>query len=212
MRVLYGPLITDARGRFGGIVASAWKGTRLVRRYREPANPDTALQKEVRRIFANLTRAYVAQQTDTRAAWEAYADGKTMIGRNVMVKKQVPILNGETDCNLMVGTPGDASTIGCTHSSAPGAGAITVTITEPSPLPTGWTITRAVAYCFKDSDWSTLGVDIKQTEGNDASSPYEVVLTGLDTVAYQVRAFLVWLAPDGTTRFSISSADQATPT
>lgn len=212
MIVYYGAIVADARGRFGGTVHSAWRGTRLVRVFRAPANPKTTDQLEVRRIFINLTRAWTVQGTETRAAWVSFALGKNFMGRNAMVAKQVPALNDQTDLNEMVGTPGDASTLPpVSIVVTPGAGQLAVTITEPT-LPTGWTIAKCVAFAIKDSDWSTAGVDVSQTEGEDETTPFEVTLTDLSTVLYQVRAFIVWTAPDGSTRYSAALGDTGTPT
>lgn len=215
MKVIYAPLVSSASGRFGGLVASSWKGISLVRRFAPPANPNTSAQQEVRMIFATLTKAYVTMTAQLRAAWEGFASGKAFIGRNHWIGLNVALLEDEVALTDLAGTPGDASTLGAVSMTVtPGANQLTVAITEPA-LPTGWTIAKAVAVCVLDGDWSTLTsyADLKWTETEDATSPYECVLAGLTaSVLYAVRAFLVWTDPNGDTRYSVSLADTGTPT
>ena len=213
MKLSYGAIVQDARGRFGGTVHSAWRATRLVRRFRAPANPKTAAQLEVRRIFINATRAWTVQGSRTRAAWESFSVGKNFLGRNVYIARQVPALKDQVDLAELIGTPGDASTLPpVSLVVVPGVGQLVCTVVTPTP-PTGWTVTGVVCYCIKDSDWSTAGVDVTQTEGEDLETPYEITLDGaLATVLYQVAAFIIWEDPKGDARYSASLIDSDTPT
>lgn len=207
------PLVSRVRGRFGGQVFSAWREVALVRRFRKPSNPKTADQLKVRRIFSNLTRAWTRQNTETRASWVSFALGKNFLGRNSFVAKNVPALNDQTDLLLFVGTPGDASTLPpVSIALTPGSGQIVAVVTPPT-APTGWTITKVVAYCVKDADWSAAAIpDVEQTEAEAASSPWECTLTGLATVLYVVVGFVVWVEPGGETRYSAAVLDSDTPT
>lgn len=213
MKVTYAPIVSDARGRFGGLVMSAWRATRVARRFREPANPKTTLQVAVRRIFINATRWWLANGTKTRAAWIAYAVGKNFQGRNKLIALQVPALKGDVNLNDMVGTPGDASTLApVSMVITPGVTQLSVAVTAPS-APSGWTITEVVGFVVLDSNWSTAGIDVKQTEAFDATTPYTLLFTDLTSAAlYQVRAWINWLAPDATQRYSASIAGTGTPT
>lgn len=212
MKVVYAPIVSDASGRFGGMVATKWRATNAFRRFRAPANPKTTLQLEVRRIFINASRFWTTQGARTRAAWTAFALGKNFQGRNRYIALQVPAMKGAANANLMVGTPGDASTLGftlCTFTA--GAGSITCAAT-PWTAPTGWSVVGVVAYAFRDSDWGAVGISVVQVEGEDLVTPYSIILSGLATVLHQCRAFVIWLAPDGTTRYSASTPGTATPT
>lgn len=212
MRVIFAPLVSDARGRFGGLVASAWRATRVVRRFEAPGNPNTALQQGVRMIFRNATRCYTCMTTRFRAAWEAYQTGKNFTGRNAFIARQVPALQGDVNLNDFVGTPGDASTLQPTIASVtPGAGSLTVAVNAPTP-PAGWTITTIVAFAIRDSDWDAALQSVFSYEAEDAAAPYSIVISGLAAVLHQVRAFIVWLAPDGSTRYSACSSSTGTPT
>lgn len=212
MKLSYGAVVQDARGRFGGTVHSAWRGVRLLRRFRAPSNPKTALQVEVRRIFINCGRAWLAQQTITRAAWTTYAVGKNFTGRNKFIALQVPALKGDPALADFVGTPGDASTIApASVTVTPGAGTLTCVVPTPT-APAGWTCTSAVVMAIQSSDWGSAGVSVAQAEGEDVTAPYSIALTGLPTVLFQVRAFYKWLAPDLSVRYSASASGSGTPT
>lgn len=212
MKVVYAPIVSDARGRFGGLVMSAWRGVRLARRFRSPSNPQTTDQMKVRRLFQNLTRAWTVQNTETRAAWVAFASGKDFTGRNSLIAKNVPAMNDQTDADDFFGTPGDASTIPPLSTAiVPSDGALEVTITPPT-VPSGWTVAACTAYCFLDADWSAASEDVAQVEAVDVTTPFVCDLTGLTNGSeYQVRSFIRWTAPDATTRYSACIAEQATP-
>ncbi|MGB8273918.1 MAG: hypothetical protein WCF16_01460, partial [Alphaproteobacteria bacterium] len=160
MKVTYAPLVSDARGRFGGLVMSAWRSARVCRRFRAPANPKTTLQLAVRRIFINSTRYFVRMKPITKAAWLSFAVGKNFQARNHLIALQVPALKTSANLVPLVGTPGDASTLMPTSISVvPGAGQLVITVGAPS-APTGWTLTSIVAFAVKDTDWRTAGVDV----------------------------------------------------
>ena len=214
MKVTYGPIVSSASGRFGGLVASNWKGVDLIRRFRAPSNPDTVAQQEVRTAFQNLNRMFVTMQTETKAAWNSFATGRAYTGRNKFIGRNVPLIMGDANMNQFEGTPGDASTIPpVSMTVTPGVATLTVDITEPT-TPTGWTLTSGQAACFEDFDPTVLQslADLVWTEDEDLTTPYSIALTGLNTVLYQAIGFLKWVAPDGTTRYSASLIDTGTPT
>lgn len=212
MKVQYAPLVSDARGRFGGLVMSAWRATRTARRFRAPSNPKTTLQVNVRRIFINCCRWWLKNGVRTRAAWVTYAQGKNFQGRNALVAREVPALKLSATLGPFVGTPGDASTLPpVSVNVVPGAGILTATVVAPA-IPTGWTLTCIAGFAVKDTDWRTLGVDVAQTEMEDVVTPFVLVFSGLATVLYQVRCWCVWLAPDATERHSACVVGSGTPT
>ena len=215
MKTILAPLVTSARGRFGGSVFSVWKGVTLVRRFASPSNPQSTTQVQVRNIMRNLTRIYIQLSTEWRATWESYAVGKPLIGRNVMIARNVAGLKGQANYANFVPAPGDASCVppgGATFTA--GIGQITIAVTEPA-VPTGWVITGAIGACIKDLDpdavqtWS----DCRPYEGIDLTSPFSIVISGLTLAQpYRCSAWLKWLAPDGTTRYSTAITGTATPT
>jgi len=215
MKITLGPLVSRASGRFGGTVASSWKGIDLVRKFRKPANPKTVAQTEVRNIFINLTRVFSLMGTRLKDAWDSQATGKAYIGRNNFIGKNVPDLQGQADLANLVATPGDASTIPpVSMTVTAGAGTLTVAVTTPT-APTGWTLTRVVAVALKDLDYGTVQAyaDLTPTEGEDATSPYSIVLSGLTAAqAYRVASFIHWTAPDASLRYSAAIKGTGTPT
>ncbi len=173
MKITLAPIVSDVRGRFGGLVFSAWRGVRLARRFRAPSNPKTSDQMKVRRIFQNLTRLWTVMNTVTRASWVAWAAGKDFTGRNALVGKNVAPLNDETDCDLYVGTPGDASTIPPVSTViTPGDTELSVAVTEPTE-PTGWTIANCTSYCFLDNDFSAAPCDVGQVEASAGFAEFD---------------------------------------
>ncbi len=215
MKVTYAPVVDRASGKFGGLVASSWKGIDLMRRFASPSQPDTAAQVEIRRIFQNLTRNYTQGPTYFKEAWDSFAIGKAFIGRNVIIRRNVPVLQGQADLTNYVFTPGDASTVPPpTATFTPGVTLITVVPSAPT-LPVGWTIERAVAVAIPSFDYGTLQsyVVTRPTEAFDVTSPYSIAITGLSTGSlYRCGTWLIWVAPDGSRRHSASFTGSATPT
>jgi len=166
-------------------------------------------------IFSTLTKAYVTMTAELHAAWEGFAAGKAFIGRNHWIGLNVPLLEDTTELATLAGTPGDASTLGpVTLVITPGSTELSCTVTVPT-APTGWTVASVVCVCVLDNDWSTLTAysDLKWTEVTDEEDPYVCLLENLTpSVLYAVRAFIKWTDPNGDTRYSVSLADEDTPT
>lgn len=212
MKITYAPIVSDVSGRFGGLVFSKWRGVRLARRFRSPANPSTADQIKVRNIFRNCNVFFIRQTSNVRAAWTAFAVGKDFTARNAYIGKQVPALNDDVNMDDFVGTPGDASTLAPQSMAlVPGVTEIVATVTPPI-LPAGWTITAVHAYCVQDNDLSAAVQGGGHIEATASESPWECTLTSLPVLLFQIRGYIEWLAPDGGTRYSISLADTSTPT
>ena len=212
MKVIYAPIVSSVSGRFGGLVFSNWRSVSLVRRFRKPANPKSTDQGYVRNIFRNSNISWIRQSPNVRAAWVASAVGKDFTGRNHYIGKQVPVLNDQTDLDNLVGTPDDASTLAPTSLVlTPGVNEIVATVTPPS-IPTGWSITKVHAYAIPDADWSSAVFANAHKEAEAAAGPWECTIALFAIVLHQVRGYIEWLAPDGTTRWSTSLADSNTPT
>ena len=208
MRVTYGAIVQDASGRFGGTVHSNWKGRQLVRRFRQPTNPDTVAQQGVRNIFRNLTRAYSIMPSRTKASWDTWVVGKPLIARNKLVAVNVPLLQGESNWSALEPTPGDSSTLPPAAFVPTGDNdQITTVLTAPA-IPTGWSIANAVACCIPEQGDPVTDIlpanECQIYEGADATSAYTPTITGLPAGDYYVWGFIEWLAPDGSTRYSAS--------
>jgi len=193
-------------------VYSKWKGRPYVRRHVIPSNPRTSEQTLTRTAFTWLQAVYKLAPALISAPWDAYAKGIVMTGRNAFTKQNLPTLRPATDLSVMVMSPGALGGLPPTAAVAtPGSGQLSVAVTAPSDIPVGWTVASAVVAVIKDQDPQT-DADYATFAGSDVSSPYTVVLTGLDTVLYQVFAWLTWTRPDGLTAYSPSIQTSGTPT
>lgn len=208
------PLLSfSAAGQIGKTqVYARWRGRSYVRRHVVPFNPQTAAQTQVRTVFSFLNAVYKLAPAIETAPWEAYASGKPLIGRNAFQKFNLPSLQTDTDLSGLVFSPGALGGLPPTAAVAtPGSGQLSVAVTAPGTLPSGWTITAAQVAVIRDQDPHTGTFDVI-TAGEDLTSPYTVVLTGLTgSELYRVGAWLKWLRPDGKIAYSPSIQTSGTP-
>lgn len=206
MKITYGAIVQRASGKFGGTVHSNWKGVDVVRRFAKPSNPNSVGQQATRNAFRALTLVYLLMPASTKAAWTSWVTGKPLIARNKLLGDNVPLIAGNANMAAFLPTPGDSSTLPPVAAvPTGGAGQISVSITAPT-TPAGWTLTAAWACCivnsFDPSAPSNTATEATMHEASDASAPYAAVITGLSAGTYYTWAFLQWLAPDGSTRYS----------
>jgi len=208
------PLLSfDASGTLAKtMVFSRWRGIPYVRRYVIPANPKTAGQSLTRNTFTMLTELWKVAGPLLVEPWGLYATGRKFLDRNAFIGQNIALMRSEVDMALFRASPGARGGLPPDSiSAAAGVATITVTFVNPTP-PTGWAIVAAVALAFPDQ-LPTIAFVGPSTEGEDTVTPFDtVVLAGLDTVLHQVFGFLQWTKPDGSTAFSISLQDSATPT
>ena len=210
MKVTYGAIVQRASGRFGGTVHSNWKGIDVVRRFARPTNPDTIAQQDVRNAFRQLSYMYGLLPTETKAAWATFATGKAFIARNKLIGINVPLIAGDASYSSFLPTPGDSSTVPpVAFVPTGGNDQITTVITAPS-VPTGWTLTGAVAACLNNdanpSDDTAEAPVLTMSEAIDLATPFAPTITGLIATDYLTWSFLKWLAPDGSVRYSSALA------
>jgi len=208
------PLLSfDARGQIGKTqVYSSWKGRPYARRYTIPANPQSAEQTLTRNCFSFLQATYKLAPPLFTAAWESYIKGKVLTSRNAFTKFNLPVLRGEADLANFQFSPGSMGGLPPTSVVAtPAADSLSVAITVPSVVPTGWTIQAAVAASIADQDPDT-GVLTTIVAGEDLTAAYVIVLAGLDEVLHQVGAWLRWVRSDGIIAYSPAIVTTGTPT
>jgi len=208
------PLLSfDARGQIGKTqVYGSWKGRSYVRRHVVPANPQSTEQTITRNAFSFLQSVYKQAPALATDPWDAYAKGAVMTARNAFTKFNLPVIRDMADLDNMVLSPGAKGGPPPTAAvSTPGSDQLSVAVTAPTVLPQGWTIYSAVVAAIRDQDPDT-GVLFNITAGEDTTSPYTVVLTGLGAHEYQYRAWLKWNRPDGTFAYSPSIGGQSTST
>lgn len=195
-----GPLLSfDARASIGKtVVYSSWKGIPYARRHVVPANPDTADQQAVRGVFKWLMSVWSYMPASVQEAWNAYAEGQPLTGRNAIAKFNVAPLQGQTDLTNFIMSPSARSgPIAATATFTPGNDLVTVDAT-PGPLPAGWTVVELIAAAIRQQDPSS-GVLYTVTAGTDTTSTYQVVLSGLASAqTYVCGAWFKYLRPDGT--------------
>jgi len=208
------PLLSfDASGTVAKTQTYArWKGRPYVRRYAIPSNPQTSEQSLTRNTFSFLNNVYKFAPPEVTAPWTAYIRGLAMTERNAFQKFNLAALRPETDLALMVLSPG---ALGGLPPSAvvatPGDDQLSIAITAPTSVPTGWTIQEAVAAVILDQD-PQAPTDFAIHADVDTTSTYTIVITDLAAALQQVFAWFVWNRPDGRLAYSPSIQTSATPT
>lgn len=211
MAKLTGPLLSfGAKGQIGKTLVTAdWKGIKYARQYTVPANPNTSGQQLTRGVFGFLQSFWLNSPTLFRAPWTANAVGRGYTDRNKLVAENMPVLRGETDCLLFIGSPGalggpPADTIVAVAGAV--AGDLEVTVTCPDP-PTGWTLASVTMCAFPDQDPGTAFTG-PIVAASDAASPFVQTLAGLPAGATCIAvAWPVWTRPDGKTAYGPAILD-----
>jgi hypothetical protein len=191
-------------------VYSSWKGRPYVRRYTIPANPNSSDQQLTRNTFRWLTNLWKFMPGSATDAWKLFADSSRITDRNAWIKLNNGPLREETDLlNMTISPSARSGLIAAGITATPGAGQLTVALTAPD-LPQGWTISNSYAAAIADQDPQTETL-YAVTAGTDATAPYSIVLTGLDTVLYLVGGWFQFTRPDGTFAYGRSLQVTATP-
>lgn len=168
-------------------VYSTWKGIPYVRRYTQPANPRSTGQVTTRTAFSWLNFTWRTAPGDFTAPWRAAVVGKPLIDRNLWIKQNLPIIREAADLTGMVFSPGARGGISSAITITPGNDQLTFAGSDPAPLPAGWTVVALVGAAIKQQDPQTDGFYEVFTV-TDLSSPYSVVMSGLESVTDYVAA------------------------
>lgn len=205
-------LALGASGTIGKtLTAATWRGRPYLRQRVIPSNPQTAGQTSTRNAFSFANQVWKLAGTLLVAPWDRFADGQVLTGRNRFQGTYVADNRGLGNLaafQFSIGAKGGIPPTGIVVT--PGVGQLTVDITEPA-IPTGWTLQAAIAGAIEDQDPET-GILYTTTVDEDLATPFQVVLTGLNTNLYRVGAWLRWAKPDGSIAYSASVAGQGTPT
>jgi hypothetical protein len=202
-----------ARGQIGKtLVMSKWKGIPYARQHVVPANPKTTAQQTNRKIFAFMRELFKRAPAAMVDAFNAYAIGRPLTGMNKCVGENVRVLQGQTDLDFLIVSPGNGGGLPpITFSAVTGsaAGDIDVAISVPD-APAGWTLTSAISVAVPQQSPSGIFAGA-MVSAEDVSTPYAPDLTGLVAGAiYVVGGFLKWTKPDGSIAYSASSSAVAT--
>lgn len=208
------PLLSfDAGGQIAKTqVYSKWKGRPYVRRYVVPANPNTLAQQSTRNAFKWLMEAWKFMPAIAAQAWDLYGSSLQITDRNAWAKANTSTLRTATTLNDLTVSPAARSGIVAANMGlTPGDDQITVALTPPL-LPTGWTITSAYALAIPQQNPQTEA-DYRMVAGDDDTSPYSILLTGLqDATEYLVGGWFEYAKPDGSIAYGQSLQDTATTT
>lgn len=211
------PLLSfDAAGQIGNAqVYSSWKGVRYARRYVVPANPRTVKQVANRSVWQMLNAAYLYAPAAIKQAFDAYAVGKPLTGRNKFFSDNQRLLAADpkpAGIDGLVMSPGNGGGLPATGMSlTPASGKLTVSVTLPA-IPAGWVLSGAVAAAVAQQsptdDFSGKWFVVTKDVAVD-----DIEIPGLTNgTEYVVGYFLKWTKPDGSTAYSVSLSDTATPT
>lgn len=209
-----GPLLSfGASGTIGGVQTySKWRGINYARQRVIPANPQTEEQTKTRDVFRNLSSMWLNAPAELQDTWNAQATGQKYTGRNKFMGDNIRVLRGQTDMQDFIGSPGNLSAFPLAGLSAVRDGVadeIDVTLTLPT-LPTGWTITEAIAIAFLDV--ADPGLPVGQIYVGTVDSVFTAItIDGPDRLENQVvSAWLKYTRPDGRTAYGPSLTVAAT--
>jgi hypothetical protein len=194
-----------AAGQIGtSQVYATWRGVPYVRQYVVPANPRTSAQMGVRSPFRWLQDAYRSIPGALAAVYEAYTEGRPLIGRNGWTRVNLSALAAQNDISNITYSPGArGGPAPGSMTVTPGSGSLTVDVTTPS-LPTGWSIAAVHAVALEQQDPQSDFMGPWQY-GSDNSAPYSVTLSGLRAATqYMVGTWIEYLRPDGSAAYSAS--------
>lgn len=74
MKIKWGALVVDGRGKLGGHVAAQNKGGSYLRTKVTPSNPQTTAQSTVRAIFGQISASWAGLTSDAIKAWNSATD------------------------------------------------------------------------------------------------------------------------------------------
>lgn len=74
MKIKWGALVVDGRGKLGGHVAAQNKGGSYLRTKVTPSNPQSTFQTGVRNLFGSISAGWSALTAEQRSAWNNAVD------------------------------------------------------------------------------------------------------------------------------------------
>lgn len=96
MKIKFGAIVTDGRGKIGGHVASKNRGGAYLRTKVTPTNPNTTAQAQARSLLGSLSQAWRDLTAEQRLAWngavsewsktDIFGDIKNPTGLNLYIK------------------------------------------------------------------------------------------------------------------------------
>jgi hypothetical protein len=202
------PLLSfDGRGQIAKTqVYASWRGIPYVRRYTVPANPRSTDQTLTRTAFSFLNNVWKLAPADFIAPWTEASKGQQFFNRNLWLSKNTSMLRTASDLTGLIMSPGAKGGIASPVTVTPGNDQLTFAGVTPAPLPSGWSIVKMVGVAIKQQD-PQAGTDFEINVVSDATDPYSVVMTGLDSVqAYVAAGWFVYQRSAVATDLAYSAA------
>ena len=203
------PLLSfGAKGQIGNAqVYSSWKGIPYARRYVVPANPKTAKQTSNRAVWQMLNAAFLYAPAAVKQAFDAYAIGKPLTGRNKFFQDNMKLLATDpkpAGIDGLIVSPGNGGGLPPTNLALTGAANSIVATVDLPEVPDGWTLSGAVAAAVAQqsptAEFSAKWFVVTVSTGMDT-----ITIPGLtDATEYVVGYFLKWEKPDGQIAYSVS--------
>ena len=184
MKMKFGAIITDGRGKIGGHVASKNRGGAYLRTKVTPANAQTSFQNAVRATFTNLAQAWRGLTQAQRDAWNAAVNdfARTNIFGDLINPSGINLYQRLNNNLISIGEaaltnpPLPAAVGACVLTSATNAvGAMTMTLVFDGPVPADTTVKifatapMSAGKSFVKSEYRQIG-----TMAAAAASPYDV--------------------------------------
>ena len=105
MKIKFGAIVTDGRGKIGGHVASKNRGGAYLRTKVTPSNPNTVAQSTARTLLASIAQGWSGLTEEQRLAWnnavsdwsktDIFGDIKNPSGLNLYVKLNANLLGSQ---------------------------------------------------------------------------------------------------------------------
>jgi hypothetical protein len=177
MKIKFGAIVVDGRGKIGGHVASKNRAGAYMRTKVTPVNPSSAAQVNVRARLSVISQAWRSLSQAERSAWDSavsdysktdiFGDSKNPSGFNLFNKLNSNLLNvGEAQIDVPPAPVGVSVFDTFTLAAAEGAGTMVATVT-PAVLPAGeQIIVRATS--AQSAGKSFVKSEFRQTEVIDA--------------------------------------------
>jgi len=189
MKIKFGAIVTDGRGKIGGHVASKNRGGAYLRTKVTPSNPNTVAQAQARSLLASLAQGWRGLTDAQRLGWNAavsdwaktdiFGDIKNPSGLNLFVKVNANLSSVNETILLDVPAKLDmptASLLSAEYSVATGLLELTLdsVVTTPTPVLVRATKKLSSGVSFVKSEYRVISKET--TDGNliDVSSAYDV--------------------------------------
>jgi len=223
MKMKFGAIVVDGRGKIGGHVASKNRGGAYLRTKVTPANAQTTYQQGVRNTFTTYSQAWRGLSDAQRAAWNAavasfaitniFGDLRNPSGINLYQKLNNNLVStGEA----AISVPPLPSAVGeCNITAvAAAAGAATMTITMSGAVPAD-TAVKVFAAAPQSAGKSVITSELRQIAVLAAAeaTPYNLAaeyIARFGSVGLAGQKIFVKLLPINTTTGQAGASSMAT--